>query len=715
MPGNVIGSIGNNPVELNNAATESTLVQLLNSSKTSTAAIMALAKKANIDTAKLQAELDASTKIVDKFGNEVEQNEKSLKKLDENTSRLKENFNKVSGEIQKLTSGSAQASYVLGILARQSGVVGLVGVGMMELAKIQESYLKTYQDISKSGALFGGSLTDLRLAAANSFLTMDQFTAVIKKNSTVFASMSGNLQEGINQFVKIQNALLRPESAIARNLAHLGYTAAEAADLTASYMATQGTMNKMELQDTKKVSESVQLYAQELTLLSSLTGESREALQQKLQAETQEAQFQAYLASLAPAEADKLRQGLQYAMTQGGQGAVDALKAMALGFPPMTRAGQLYMATQQAGIQALRQYNDVAKNSAITTDEAAKLNRQTLARQIAEGQNDRERLRKVLEADALAGGELAKSFADATKLQTRFIGMTQDQIQAELDKMNAENQRQSSQAQAAKEVTDQLNRLAQSILSALLPVLDLLLPPLNAAVSTVAKFATNMSSLIADFDSLKFIIGAVTAAFILYQTKLMLASVKNLTGSDTFAGKGGKKVSKIGLGAGALTAGILSEMASDKLRETGSERAAAGVDILGSAAGGAAIGAMLGPIGAAIGGLLGAGAGLYQNWGTLAGEQKPVKLAIGGIVTKPTSAIIGEGNESEAVLPLSQLDQMLSNSDNNMTASAIESLRNELRTLNMQNLEMLRYMRDTAEYTRKTNEATRSLNSNMFA
>jgi hypothetical protein len=36
-------------------------------------------------------------------------------------------------------------------------------------------------------------------------------------------------------------------------------------------------------------------------------------------------------------------------------------------------------------------------------------------------------------------------------------------------------------------------------------------------------------------------------------------------------------------------------------------------------------------------------------------------LSSGGIVTGPTMALIGEGNESEAVLPLSKLNSMINN------------------------------------------------------
>ena len=44
--------------------------------------------------------------------------------------------------------------------------------------------------------------------------------------------------------------------------------------------------------------------------------------------------------------------------------------------------------------------------------------------------------------------------------------------------------------------------------------------------------------------------------------------------------------------------------------------------------------------------------------------KKAFKFADGGIVTGPTNALIGEGNESEAVMPLSKLSGMLSTTFN---------------------------------------------------
>lgn len=53
-----------------------------------------------------------------------------------------------------------------------------------------------------------------------------------------------------------------------------------------------------------------------------------------------------------------------------------------------------------------------------------------------------------------------------------------------------------------------------------------------------------------------------------------------------------------------------------------------------------------------------AGGGLLSGLGKLLGIKK---MAEGGIVSKPTFAMVGEGGESEAVMPLSKLDNILGN------------------------------------------------------
>ena len=125
---------------------------------------------------------------------------------------------------------------------------------------------------------------------------------------------------------------------------------------------------------------------------------------------------------------------------------------------------------------------------------------------------------------------------------------------------------------------------------------------------------------------------------------------------------------------------------------------------LAGAKAGAVIGAIGGPLGVAIGGAIGGIAGgLLGAWGgksageAMAGSKSIPKMAEGGVVTQPTTVLAGEAGP-EAIIPLKHF----------------ESLQIELQMLNKQTAEMIRYMRDTAEYTKRTVDATKSLNGDLF-
>jgi hypothetical protein len=122
---------------------------------------------------------------------------------------------------------------------------------------------------------------------------------------------------------------------------------------------------------------------------------------------------------------------------------------------------------------------------------------------------------------------------------------------------------------------------------------------------------------------------------------------------------------------------------------------------LAGAAAGAAIGSAffgLGAVpGALIGGLIGGlGGGKAGRMGgeALAG---PPKMAAGGVVTQPTLVEAGEAGP-EAIIPLYHL----------------ESLKTEMQTLNKQTADVIRYLKETAEYSRRNVDATRSLSGDLF-
>jgi hypothetical protein len=384
------------------------------------------------------------------------------------------------------------ASTVSSFLPRSLGVFGTA----LELAaSIAEKNLSTQQSLGQSGANFTGSLTAMRSAAAMSYLSLDQFAGAVSKNSDIFRTLGGNVQEGVNQFARIQKTLLRPGSETAGMLATMGISAEEAASLTASYMRSQGSMNKQGLKDTQAVSAAVATYASELTVLSQLTGKSRKELQDKLDAEMAEAQFEAFLSTLDKAQADKLRQGISTAMLQGGQGAVDAFKAMAMGFPPMTEAGRLYVATQEAGVASLETMNAAAKDATISADKAREINRNSLAKAIVDGANDMNKMREVLQAGGLTGSALARTLADAQKLQTSFMKdgkmMSEQEVRAKLKEMDEK----ARVAKSESTIVQNQQRAWQEFTNTILAKIN---PGLTALLGVASRFMTALGPVFTD-------------------------------------------------------------------------------------------------------------------------------------------------------------------------------------------------------------------------
>ena len=775
----VTGFIGQDNVELNNAASEATLLKLLEAMKAvggSSAAskTAGLAGAAGINPATVAK----ANESVDKFGGV----------LDTATN--------------KLVAGTYKSQDLYASLGLLPGPIGIVANAFAILAGYQQQNLETQQALAKSGAAFGGTLTEVRAAAANSYLTLTEFSGAIQKNQAIIGSLGGSMEAGVKKFVSIQNELLASGSPTQQNLASLGYSAADAADLTASYMRAQGTMNKEALKDNKAVSASIGEYAQQLDMMAQLTGKSRAELQAKMDKENTEAQWQSALASMSKEKADKLRQGMQLAMTQGGQGAVDAFKAMALGLPPMTEEGRLYMATQRAGVQALKDYTARADDAGISTKKAAELNRATLAKQIAEGANDQKALQKVLQADALAGGKLSKSFADSTALQTKFKDMTQEQIAAELNKMAAEEEREKSQAADMDAANKNLQELGQSIIGIINPLVAIVTPAfkfLGGILASVGKWLNSFGDTTKTvISTIGLLTGALTVYFLRQSAQNKAEALKGLLNSGGGAGGalgGVSKVAEAGgtvggssggglvsfirslgrglaslapiagfmlIGAGAvagviaiLGAGVAAAIALvglslpvfakglmdfGNIDGTNLIKVAAGIGALGVAmvafTAGSVIGG-LGAIGSKVINLFSGGGPIAMIQDTVAQLTPilPQLTALGPALNTYAQGIVAFGSAVNTV-DLTKAEKLRSILKPTATEalqavgtqmiqavtkiagggnSAEEKTHSEMQALNNTMKEMLKHMKDTAENTKRTHDATKALNGNLFA
>jgi hypothetical protein len=619
--------------------------------------------------------------------------------------------------IGKLVEGTAGLSDMMSPLAKLPGVLGLFGAALTKAAEYQEANLKVYQQITQVGANFGGSLTDLRQAALNSYMSLTDFGNFVKSNGEALARMGGSVDGGTRAFVRLSKDLI--SSDIGTNLMALGYSTEQINSTMATYIASTGGRTKQEMQNTQALATATASYMTELDALSQLTGASKDKLAEEAKKAAQNEAFQRKLSTMDEAERAKTKAAYDKAAASGIAGATDLVMSAALGLPPVTKAAQTLSGVAPGVASGFTNMTKTAMDQNKTMkDVNAEYGRTLLAGKAASQQ-----FGQTGDAIATMGGEYSQVMngliGSENKLRAQGIAdeesfsKRQEEIRA-----NIETQGKSQAADMAK-ANKAISEIGQVINNMLAPAITFLT---KIAAGLTEKIAAGIKGFDELSTGLKLTIaaGALLTAWLVKDlaakkasqiaqaakdklqrpgsspTNPMFVSIVGGGGGgggasapDTGGGKTGSKFGKLGGVGLGLAGSIAGNLAADALgRDTTAGKSA---DMLGMAASGAGMGAMFGPLGALAGGLIGGGYGAYKNF-----FDGP-KMANGGIVTKPTVGMVGE-NEPEIVSPLRH----------------IESLRTELETLNKQSAEMLKFMRDTAENTRRTTDATVALGGDLF-
>jgi hypothetical protein len=709
----VTGSIGNEYVELNNAATEATLKQLLAAvqrqggttaaGKTATAAGGAGVSEASIAAAKASA--------------------KNLQELAEKGEKLKQTYVALAAGVTELTGkllqGTSNSSDLFSAFEKLPGAAGLVAGMFAKVARFQEENLGAYQKITDAGVSFGGSLTDMRTAAASTYMTLDQFTGLMKRNSETFAKLGGTVDQGARAFTGLSNSLLKSDAG--DNLRALGLTSEQVNEGLAGYLAVTGGRNRQEMQNTAAITKGAGEYLTQLDALAAITGKSREEQEKQLKEASANAAYEAYLQTLDEEGKKKATLAMQNALATGGKAGADVLKSQLLGLPPMTEAAQKLTALGPNVANGIKQMGDAVNDTSKSMQDVEK----GRAAAQAGASKDVANLGKSTLA--------AMSFMSGADAQTAMALQKQDNLnkqqgiktQADSERQMKEvveeqKKRQESEAKAAVESQKAMQELGQSILSILMPAIKLL----TAVINPLAKF---VSAVMTQFEKLNGIVQTiiVTGLALLAFQKLKqarqaagqipggggladkLGGLKGGAGSvaSNAGGMGSKLAGGLKGGIGGIVGGLALGAASDYAKEKGMEKTGAGLDIASQAASFAGTGAMLGSVvpglgtaaGAVLGGVAGAGYGLYQNWGKMFGESGQKKAADGLMVNTPTNILAGEAGP-EIVAPTKHF----------------ENLQNELQTLNKQTAEVIRYMKETAEYSRRSNDSIKNLGGDLF-
>jgi hypothetical protein len=395
------------------------------------------------------------------------------------------------------TSGAAGLTDMGSAVGQVASLIPVLGAAFSSVLNTAiatlEKNITTQQTLSNVGATFGGNLKDLRETVNSTYLSMDQYAKVVSSNGDVLASFKGGVEGGTKAFSNVLTSLQNgPETG--KMLANLGIGFEEGATLTAQFMRGLGSMNRTGQMSADQLAKATADYAVELTGLSQLTGQSRKELAEKVNEELAEAQFQNFLNTLDDKEAAKLREAVAQEYAVSGKAGADALKASAAGFPPMTRASQMFTATQEASVERQRELMNKIKDSSVDLDTFRAQSKTLLANSLEGMREDQKRISTAAMAGVLAGGsELATSIARVTQFVNASYGKSAADIEEITKKIRLTAPQTSDATTGIGQMKDIINQ-SNDVLKALQPTFN---EALEAGIS-ISKTMNSVAKTIAD-------------------------------------------------------------------------------------------------------------------------------------------------------------------------------------------------------------------------
>lgn len=241
----------------------------------------------------------------------------------------------------------------------------LVGSYLSGLAGFIDNTFEAFQQLQMTGAAFGNSLTELRVASAELRMGFQEFTQFVSRNSQNFAAFGGTVTDGIRRTRQLNQALGEERE----RLLAIGFSQEEINETLVNYQYIQRAGARAQQRDARETAMAAAEYAKNLSTLSKLTGQDIDSMRDELAQRSQNIAFQRRLATLEPAERDKILAGLQEAQAIGGDAAANYFQQLFLGMPPLTRETQLFASTMSGAAGSIRNLYRQATDASTSLEE----------------------------------------------------------------------------------------------------------------------------------------------------------------------------------------------------------------------------------------------------------------------------------------------------------------------------------------------------------
>lgn len=191
----------------------------------------------------------------------------------------------------------AGAANVLGggmnVATEQIAILNKEGISVLntELTKTKTGF----KEMSSVGSFFTGGMTEMRNAAGQAGLFLEDFVQVGKNASDNLRLFGVNQADALARVGKVTNAMGSQVNAQLRNI---GYTQAEISEGTAEYMANLARTGGLAGKSQEQLAKESAGYLTNMKIISSITGEEARAAQKRANDAAMQSAVQAKLAAM---------------------------------------------------------------------------------------------------------------------------------------------------------------------------------------------------------------------------------------------------------------------------------------------------------------------------------------------------------------------------------------------------------------------------------
>jgi hypothetical protein len=248
-------------------------------------------------------------------------------------------FAKHNASLSDWSKGITDVTSQLPVVGKALGALGgALTTGLKQF----EDWDKALIALSSTGAAFNNDMLQMRMAAAQAYMSLPEFSKLLSENSQHLVGLGGTVTQGAIAFSKVSKSLMQ-QGGLGENLIHMGFTIDDVNHGLANFIGTTLRGTRVTESNTKNIAGLYATYATNLDRLSKLTGKSRETLEAEQAALKTRAAWQLHLATLDETTRANLNLAIDNIVATRGETAAIATMEMELFGNVVSQNAQAYV------------------------------------------------------------------------------------------------------------------------------------------------------------------------------------------------------------------------------------------------------------------------------------------------------------------------------------------------------------------------------------